>query len=135
MQFALVSAKKGKTLGENGIPIEVLHNDRCLSYLANLFNVCFEEGHIPDAWTRGTIYMLVHRNRITTDNLKLTIGQGTLKQTPRCKYRGLIIDNKFNCAAHIAHVKSKISKCVDILIEARLCLSRKCLLDIYYSIA
>ena len=48
-------AKKGKALGEDGIPIEVLHNERCLSYMANLFNVCFEEGHIPDVWARGII--------------------------------------------------------------------------------
>ena len=51
VRFALVSANKGK----DGIPIEVLHNDGCLSYLMNLFNVCFEEGHIPDAWARDII--------------------------------------------------------------------------------
>ena len=28
-----------------------------------------------------TFYMLFHRRRIKTDNLKLTIGQGTLRQT------------------------------------------------------
>ena len=33
-----------------------------------------------------TFYMLFHRKRIKTDNLKLTIGQGTLKQTSQCKY-------------------------------------------------
>ena len=77
-------------------------------------------------------YKLFHRKRIKTDNLKLTIEQGTLEQTSQCKYRGLIIDNKLNWAAHIAHVKNKISKCVGILIKARPCLSRKCLLDLYY---
>ena len=55
VRFALVSANKGKAFGEDGIPIEVLHNDSCLSYLVNLFNVCFEEGHIPAAWARGII--------------------------------------------------------------------------------
>ena len=73
--------------------------------------------------------------RIKIDNLKLTIGQGTLKQTSQCKYLVLIIDNKLNWAAHIAHVKSKLSKCVGILVKARPCLSRKCLLDLYYSFA
>ena len=68
--------------------------------------------------------MLFHRKRIKTDNLKLTIGQGTLKQTSQCKYLGLIIDNKLNWAAHVAHVKSKISKCVGILMKARPCLTR-----------
>ena len=82
-----------------------------------------------------TFYMLFHRKRIKIDNLKLTIGQGTLKQTSLCKYLVLIIDNKLNWAAHIAHVKSKISKCVGIVIKARSCLSRKCLLDLYHSFA
>ena len=80
-----------------------------------------------------TFYMLFHRKRIKTDNLKLTIGQGTLKQPFQCKYLGLLIDNKLNWAAHVAHVKSKISKCVGILMKARPCLTRKCLLDLYYS--
>ena len=79
--------------------------------------------------------MLFHRKCIKTENLRLTIGQGTLKQTSQCKYLGLIIDNKLKWAAHIAHVKSKISKCVGILIKARPCLSRKCLLNLYYSFA
>ena len=82
-----------------------------------------------------TFYVLFHRRRIKTANVKLTIGQGTLKQTSHYKYLGLIIDNKLNCAAHIAHVKNKISKCVDILMKARPCLTRKCLLDLYYSFA
>ena len=78
-----------------------------------------------------TFYMLFHWKRIKTDNLKLTIGQGTLKQTSQCKYLWLIIDNKLNWAAHIAHVKSKISKCVCNLMKARPCLTRKCLSDLY----
>ena len=64
-----------------------------------------------------TLYMLFHRKRIKTDNLKLTIGQDTLKQTSQCKYLRLIIDNNLNWAAHIAHVKCKIFKCVVILIK------------------
>ena len=78
--------------------------------------------------------MLFHRKRIKTDNLKLTIGEGTLKQTSQCKYLGLKIDNKLNWAAHIAHVKSKISKCVGILMKARPSLTRKCLLIIIYCV-
>ena len=79
--------------------------------------------------------MLFHRRRIKTDNLKLTIGQGTLRQTSRCKYLSLIFDNKLNWAAHLTHVKSKISKYVVILMKARPCLTRKYFLDLYYSFA
>ena len=77
--------------------------------------------------------MLCHRKRVKTDNLKLTTDQGTLNQPSQCKYLGLIIDNKLNWAAHIAHVKGKIFKCVGI--KARPCLTRKCLLDLCYSFA
>ena len=55
VRFALISASKGKSLGEDGIPVEVLLNNSCLSYLVNLFNACFEAGHIPDIWSRGII--------------------------------------------------------------------------------
>ena len=50
----------------------------------------------------NTFYIFFHRKRIKSDNLKLTIGQGTLKQTSQCKYLGPIIDNKLNWASHIA---------------------------------
>ena len=53
-------------------------------------------------------------------------------QTYPCKHTRV---NKLNWAALIAHVKSKISKCVGILLKARPCLTRKCLLDFYYSFA
>ena len=46
-----------------------------------------------------TFYMFFFRKHIKADNLKLKIGQGTLKQTSQCKYGGLIIDNKLNWAA------------------------------------
>ena len=38
-----------------------------------------------------TFYMLFHNRRVKTDNLKLTIGQGMLKQTSKSKYLGLLI--------------------------------------------
>ena len=65
------------------------------------------------------LYMLFHRKHIKSGNLKLTIGQGSqceyLGQISQCKYLGLIIDNKLNWAADIAHIKSKISKSVGVL--------------------
>ena len=48
VRIALLSDKRGKALGEDGIPIEVLHNNSSLVYLVNLFNVCFTDGYIPD---------------------------------------------------------------------------------------
>ena len=112
-------------------------DDTCIYISGSDINALFDVLHIELAslleWLNAnrltlnvekTFYMLFHRKRIKTDNLKLIIGQSMLKQTSQC-----------NWAAHIAHVKSKISKCVGILIKARPCLSRKCLLDLYYSFA
>ena len=48
-------ASKGKAIGHDGIPIEVLNNDSCVLYLAKLFNVCFQAGDIPESWSRGII--------------------------------------------------------------------------------
>ena len=78
VRFALVSAKKGKALGEDGIPIEMLHNDRCLAYLVNLFNVCFMDGYIPDAWSRGIICPIIkdtkkdHRDPLNYRGITIT---------------------------------------------------------------
>ena len=47
----------------------------------------------------------------------------------------MIIGNKLNWSTHISHVKNKISKCVGILLKARIYLSRKCLLDLYQAFA
>ena len=82
-----------------------------------------------------TFYIIFHKTRIKTDELSLTIGQGTLKETSQHKYLGLIIDNKLNWSAHISNVKNKVSKCVGILLKARTYLGRKCLLDLYHSFA
>ena len=107
-------------------------DDTCICISGSDINALFEVLNIELAalleWLNAnrltlnvdkTFYMLFHRKCIKTDNLKLTIGQGTPKQTSQCKYLGLIIDNKLNWAANIAHVKSKTSKCVGILLKAR----------------
>ena len=54
-----------------------------------------------------TFYIIFHKTRIKTDELSLTIGQGTLKEISQHKYLGLIIDNKLNWSAHISNVKNK----------------------------
>ncbi len=55
LQYALVRAKRGKALGEDMIPVEVLNNNGCKQYLLQLFNVCLNVGTIPVAWSRGII--------------------------------------------------------------------------------
>ena len=40
VRFALTTAKKGKAVGEDEIPMEVLQNKECIAYLVNLYNAC-----------------------------------------------------------------------------------------------
>ena len=56
VRSALISARKGESLGEDGISVEVLLNNSCLSYLVNFFNACFEAGDIPDIWSRDIFF-------------------------------------------------------------------------------
>ena len=52
---ALNRAKRGKATGNDDIPIEVLNNDFCISYMVELFNKCFSTGTMPEEWSRGII--------------------------------------------------------------------------------
>ena len=45
---ALSRAKRSKATGNDDIPIEVLNNDLCISYMIVLFNKCFSTGKIPE---------------------------------------------------------------------------------------
>ena len=54
IRYAIKQASKGKAIGHDGIPTEVLDNDSCVLYLAKLFNVCFHAGVIPES-SRGII--------------------------------------------------------------------------------
>ena len=52
---AVTEAKRNKASGLDGIPADVLKNDRAISFLHVLFNVCFEKGCIPSDWGKGII--------------------------------------------------------------------------------
>ena len=55
IRSAIKQASKGKAIGHDGFPTEVLNNDSCVLYLAKLFNVYFQAGVIPESWSRGII--------------------------------------------------------------------------------
>ena len=50
-----LSANRGKALGDDGIPIEVLNNRNCIAYLTRLFNTCLRSSTVPELWSRGII--------------------------------------------------------------------------------
>jgi hypothetical protein len=51
----LLNAKKGKAVGSDKIPVEVLCNDLALEFLVCLFQKCFTTGLIPSEWSNGLI--------------------------------------------------------------------------------
>ena len=59
VRFALTTAKKGKAVGEDEIPMEVLQNKECIAYLVSLYNACFETASIPDVWSHGIIHPII----------------------------------------------------------------------------
>ena len=48
------------------------------------------------------------------------------------KYLGVIIDHKLNWIDHIAYIKNKISKGIDIMYRARNFLNKSTLIGLYY---
>ena len=56
-----------------------------------------------------------------------------LEEVKYCKYLGVILDCKISWIQHIAYVKSKISKGVGIMYQARKYLDRRSLVNIYNS--
>ena len=52
---AIGTAKKGKACGIDAIPVEVLCNVTSVSFLHILFNVCFDKGIVPSAWSKCII--------------------------------------------------------------------------------
>ena len=48
VRYALHRAGKGKAIGDDGIPIEVLDNNQCIYVLVTLFSTCFSSGTIPE---------------------------------------------------------------------------------------
>ena len=47
--------KKGKAVGFDEIPSEVLYSEHCIAFLRKLFSKCFETGKVPSSWGKGII--------------------------------------------------------------------------------
>ena len=55
VSYALLKANKGKALGNDQIPLEVINNQTCTLFLLQLFNFCFTSCTVPQEWSRGII--------------------------------------------------------------------------------
>jgi hypothetical protein len=60
--YAIASAKAGKATGHDQIPVEVFTNEYLAGFLFRLCTVCFENGRIPEAWSRGIINPIPKNN-------------------------------------------------------------------------
>ena len=81
-----------------------------------------------------TYYMVFHRSRIKTDtHAVITMDDVCLQRTDSFKYLGVIINHKLNWTQHIDYVKNKISKGIGIMYRAKNCLTKKSLINLYYS--
>ena len=47
--------KKGKAVGFDEIPSEVLYSEQSIAFLCKLFSKCFEMGRVPTSWGKGII--------------------------------------------------------------------------------
>ena len=112
--------------------------------IEHLFKVLNDELHKLYIWlaanklslnTNKTYYLVFHRARIKLPNNRLGISMNNcvLNEVKQCKYLGVILDCKISWVQHIAYVKSKISKGIGIMYQARKYLNRQTLANLYNS--
>ena len=77
--------------------------------------------------------MVFHRAKIKiVTPIDVTMNNCCLKKTDSLKYLGAIIDDRLNWTQHIAHVKNKVSKGIDIMYRARTYLTKNSLKKLYF---
>ena len=80
-----------------------------------------------------TYYILFHRARIKLPDVSLNtyINNCKLTGTECYKYLGVILDSKMSWVQHITYVKSKVSKGIGIMYQARKYLDKNSLVNLY----
>ncbi|XP_077983286.1 uncharacterized protein LOC144438131 [Glandiceps talaboti] len=87
--------KRGKSVGIDRIPGEVLKNDVSISVLHNLFQLCFDSGLIPDVWRFATI-VPIPKDRSADPRIPLNY-RGISLQSVICKlYCSILNARLFN---------------------------------------
>lgn len=59
LKRALLNLKNGKATGIDNLPNEFLKSKKLINVLLELFNVCFSNGIVPDAWCQSIICPLL----------------------------------------------------------------------------
>ena len=55
VRVPLYNARARKAPGPDEIPSEVLRNDNCIDILFRIIKYCFDDGRVPNDWTKGII--------------------------------------------------------------------------------
>ena len=53
--MSVYKARAGKAPGADEITSEVLRNDNCIDILFRIIKHCFDDGRVPNEWTKGII--------------------------------------------------------------------------------
>ena len=112
----------------------------CLNDISEILNTEFKKISIWLEANKLTIninkthYMMFHRTRIKhITNFKIYISNNAIDRSINTKFLGVIIDNKFNWAAHILYIKNKISKSIGIIYKIRHFLDKRSLRNMYFT--
>ena len=76
--------------------------------------------------------MLFTNKKRKDHDLNIMIDGTKIEKVKKTKFLGVIIDNKLSWKGHVAHVASKVSRGMGMIIKARNYLNRKSLLTLYY---
>ena len=117
----------------------VVANDKNLDKLLEILN---DELSKLSIWLKAnklslninkTYYIIFHRARIKLPDVSLNIYINNCKLTgTECyTYLGVILDSKMSWVQHITYVKSKVSKGIGIMYQARKYLDKNSLVNLY----
>ena len=77
--------------------------------------------------------MLFTNKKRKDHDLNIMIDGTKIEEVKKTKFLGVIIDNKLSWKDHVAHVASKVSRGMGMIIKTRNYLNRKSLLTLHYT--
>jgi hypothetical protein len=99
-----MKAHNGKATGYDEIPIEVLRNDTCRDFLLIMFNICFNNGIVPEDWGKGIISPIpkpsTKDNRNPSEYRGLTLASAIYKlycSVLNCRLDNWVEENGYLC--------------------------------------
>jgi len=82
---------------------------------------------------KKTNFIIFSRTSVSTKN-KIILGSNEIEQVSCITFLGVHIDDKLSWTQHIAHVTSKVNKCIGVLCKLRNAFPKSVLLQLYKSL-